>query len=149
MYPMQPMYGAPGYGFRAPTYPQPMTTPQQMPQAPAMPQQPTMAQQATVTPVTDIRQAELAPIPFDELPYYYHDTSTGDIYVKHFDRISGKSPIVVYKQVMPEQPVAQQYATMDMLQALARRVDDLTAALQPPQEPVRARKASRKEDEET
>lgn len=146
MYPMQPMYGAPGYGFRAQSpYQQPaMMAAQPVPNAAQQP----VGQPPTVTPVTDIRQAELAAIPFDELPYYYHDTSTGDIYVKRFDRATGKSPIVVYKQVIPEQPAPPQYVTMDMLQALARRVDDLAAALQPQQEPVRPRKASRKEDEE-
>lgn len=122
MYPNQPMYGMPGFGFRN----QPMY---QQPSQPA-------PQQSVVTMVTSKAQAEVAQIPFDGQPYFFYNTSTRELYGKAFDPQTGNCPLIDYAPVTQAPP--PQYATVDMLDALTRRVEEMSAMITP-------RKATRKE----
>lgn len=107
-------YGAPGYGFRAPMYQQPA----------AVPQQP--IQQGTVTYVTGMGPVDAAQAPFDGTPLFFYDTAADTVYVKQFDSSNGTAPVTVYRT---ERKVVQQYATVEMLDGLARRVEEMAAML--------------------
>lgn len=132
MYPNQPMYGVPGFGFRNPMY-------QQAPMAP-QPMQQSAPQQMTVTPVTGMAQVDSAQVSFDGAPLFFYDTSADAIYIKQFDSRNGTAPISVYRREAQAQP--KQYATVDMLNELARKVEGLYAA---DDEHVRQRRAARRE----
>lgn len=123
----QPMYGVPGYGFRPPMYQQPAAAPQQM----------------AVTPVTGMAQVEAAQVAFDGTPAYFYDTAADAVYIKQFDPRNGTSPIVVYRREAQSAP--PQYATVDMLSALEKRLNDLAGMI--PAEPVRHPRAARKDDD--
>ena len=112
----QNMYGVPGYGFRNPMYN-------------AAPQAPVMPQQMTVTPVTGMAQVEAAQVSFDGTPAYFYDTSADAVYIKQFDPRNGTSPVVTYRREQQAPP--PQYATVEMLADLARRVEDMAAMIQP------------------
>lgn len=118
-----PMYGMPGYGFRNP-----------MIQQPAAPQQPSL-QQASVTYVTGMGPVDAAQAPFDGTPLFFYDTSADTVYIKQFDSSNGTAPVTIYRT---ERKVVQQYATVEMLDGLARRVEEMAAMMAP-------RKAARKE----
>lgn len=111
--PNQPMYGMPGFGFRNPQYQQALQQPQQ----------------STVTYVTSRAQAEVAQIPFDGQMYFYFNTSTRELYGKAFDPQTGNCPLIEYAPVT--QPAPPQFATMDMFEALSRRVEDMAAMIAP------------------
>lgn len=117
MYP-NPPYGQmmPGFGFRNPMYP-------------ANTQQPAMPQQMAVTPVTHMAQVEAAQVSFDGTPAYFYDTSADAVYIKQFDPRNGTSPIVAYRREQQAQP--PQYATVEMLAELARKVEDMSAMITP------------------
>lgn len=135
-------YTPPGYGgFRPqmPYYPQSATPPQQATQLPAP------VQQSTVTMVTSRAQAEVAQIPFDGQPYFFMDTASRKLYCKSFDPQTGLCPLLEYAPVVQEQP--PQYVTMDMFSTLAQKVEELTSMLPAADEPVRHRRAQRKEEE--
>lgn len=121
----------PGYGFRPSAFQQ--ATPIQ---------QPTL-QQSTVAFVTSRAQAEVAQVPFDGLPYFFYNTSTREIYVKAFDPQTGNCPLVDYVQAVQAAP--PQYATVDMITALEKRLEDIAGMI--PQEPVRHPRTARKEAE--
>ena len=105
----------PGFGFR----------PQIFQQA-GMPQQ--APQQSTVTYVTSRAQAEVAQIPFDGMMYFFLNTSTRELYGKAFDPNTGSCPLIDYAPVAPAAPVQQpQWATVEMVNELAQRLDALTA----------------------
>ncbi len=108
----QNMYGVPGYGFRNPMYN-------------AAPQTPVMPQQMTVTPVTGMAQVEAAQVSFDGTPAYFYDTSADAVYIKQFDPRNGTSPVVTYRREQQAPP--PQYATVEMVNALAERLDALTS----------------------
>lgn len=112
----------PGYGFRNPVYPQP--NPQQA------------IQQMMVTPVTGMAQVEAAQAPFDGTPMFFYDTSANAVYIKQFDASTGTAPVSTYR--MEPKAAPPQYATVEMLSDLARRVEDMAAMIQP-------RRATRKE----
>lgn len=121
MFPNQPYM--PGYGFRNPMYQQPAV------------QQQTL-QQMLVTPVTGMTQVDAAQAPFDGTPMFFYDTAADALYVKQFDARNGTAPVTVYKREKMAEP--PQYATVEMLADLARRVEEMATAMQP-------RKATRKE----
>lgn len=112
----------PGYSFRNPVYPQP--NPQQA------------IQQMMVTPVTGMAQVEAAQAPFDGTPMFFYDTAANAVYIKQFDASTGTAPVSTYR--MEPKAAPPQYATVEMLSDLARRVEDMAAMIQP-------RKATRKE----
>lgn len=105
----------PGYGFRSPVYPQP--NPQQT------------IQQMMVTPVTGMAQVEAAQAPFDGTPMFFYDTSANAVYIKQFDANTGTAPVSTYR--MEPKAAPPQYATVEMLSDLARRVEDMAAMIQP------------------
>ena len=105
----------PGYGFRSPVYPQPNP-------------QPTI-QQMMVTPVTGMAQVEAAQAPFDGTPMFFYDTSANSVYIKQFDANTGTAPVSTYR--MEPKAAPPQYATVEMLSDLARRVEDMAAMIQP------------------
>lgn len=107
MFPNQPYM--PGYNFRSPMYP--------------APQQPTI-QQMTVTPVTGMAQVEAAQVSFDGTPAFFYDTAQDALYVKQFNPQNGTSPIATYRREAVAQP--PQWATVEMVNALAERLDALT-----------------------
>lgn len=110
MNPYQTPY-MPGFGFRNPGY---------------QPAQPT-PQQSTVTYVTSRAQAEVAQIPFDGQMYFFFNTSTRELYGKAFDPNTGSCPLVDYAPVAPAAPPQQpQWATVEMVNELAQRLDALT-----------------------
>lgn len=112
MYPNQPMYGMPGYGFRNQVF----QTAQQTPQP------------STVTYVTSRAQAEVAQIPFDGQMYFFLNTSTRELYGKAFDPNTGSCPLIDYAPVAPAAPPQPpQWATVEMVNELAQRLDALTA----------------------
>lgn len=116
----------PGFGFRNPMY------------QPA--QQPT-PQQSTVTYVTSRAQAEVAQIPFDGQMYFFLNTSTRELYGKAFDPNTGSCPLIDYAPAAPAAPPQPpQYATVEMFEGLARRVEEMSAMIAP-------RKATKKEAE--
>ena len=119
-----PMYGAPGFGFRNPGYPQP-----------AAPQQPQL-QQASVTYVTGMGPVDAAQAPFDSTPLFFYDTAADAVYIKQFDSNSGTAPVTVYR--VDRKAAQTQFATVEMLAALSQRVEEMAAMMQP-------RKTSRKE----
>lgn len=122
--PYPPMYGAPGFGFRNPGFPQP-----------AAPQQPQL-QQASVTYVTGMGPVDAAQAPFDSTPLFFYDTSADVIYIKQFDSSNGTAPVTVYRTERKAAPM--QYATLEMLAALAQKVDEMAAM-------IPARKTTKKE----
>lgn len=105
----------PSYGFRSPVYPQP--NPQQT------------IQQMMVTPVTGMAQVEAAQAPFDGTPMFFYDTSANAVYIKQFDANTGTAPVSTYR--MEPKAAPPQYATVEMLSELARRVEDMAAMIQP------------------
>lgn len=105
----------PGYGFRNPVYPQP--NPQ------------TAIQQMMVTPVTGMAQVEAAQAPFDGTPMFFYDTSANAVYIKQFDANTGTAPVSTYR--MEPKAAPPQYATVEMLSDLARRVEDMASMIQP------------------
>lgn len=108
----QNMYGVPGYGFRNPMYN-------------AAPQTPFMPQQMTVTPVTGMAQVEAAQVSFDGTPSFFYNTAQDALYIKQFNPQNGTSPIATYcREAVAPSP---QYATVEMVNALAERLDVLTA----------------------
>ena len=107
----------PGYGFRNPVYPQPVA-----------PQQPPI-QQMMVTPVTGMAQVEAAQAPFDGTPMFFYDTAANAVYIKQFDANTGTAPVSTYR--MEPKAAPPQYATVEMLSDLARRVEDMAAMIQP------------------
>ena len=112
----------PGYGFRNPVYPQ--SNPQQA------------IQQMMVTLVTGMAQVEAAQAPFDGTPMFFYDTAANAVYIKQFDANTGTAPVSTYR--MEPKAAPPQYATVEMLSDLARRVEDRAALIQP-------RRATRKE----
>ena len=115
----------PGYGFRNPVYPQPTPPPQTI-------------QQMAVTPVTGMAQVEAAQAPFDGTPMFFYDTAANAVYIKQFDANTGTAPVSTYR--MEPKAAPPQYATVEMLSDLARRVEDMAAMIQP-------RRTTRKEPE--
>ena len=117
----QQIYGVPGYNFRSPMYtaPQPAAIPQQM----------------TVTPVTGMTQVEAAQVAFDGTPAYFYDTAADAVYIKQFDARTGTSPIVTYRREQQAPP--PQYATVEMLGDLARRVEEVAALMAPKRKVIR------------
>lgn len=101
----------PGYSFRNPVYPQP--NPQQA------------IQQMMVTPVTGMAQVEAAQVPFDGTPAFFYDTAQDALYIKQFNPQNGTSPIATYRREAVAPP--PQWATVEMVNALAERLDALTA----------------------
>lgn len=106
----------PGYGFRNPMYTQPAPVPQQ---APAL-------QQASVTYVTGMGPVDAAQAPFDGTPLFFYDTAADTVYIKQFDSSNGTAPVTIYRT---ERKVVQQYATVEMLNGLASRVEEMSAML--------------------
>lgn len=138
-------YTPPGFGgFRPqmPYYPQAVTPPQSAGQAPAA------VQQSAVTMVTSRAQAEVAQIPFDGQPYFFMDTSSRRLYCKSFDPQTGMCPMIEYAPVVQEQP--PKFATLEMLNALAKRVEDMAAMIAPAPDvdQTSKRRVSRKEETE-
>lgn len=133
MNPYQP-YGQmmPGFSFRNPMYQQPAVAPQQAA---------TIPQQMAVTPVTGMAQVEAAQVAFDGTPAYFYDTAADAVYIKQFDPRNGTSPVVVYRREQQAPP--PQYATVDMLSALEKRLEDIAGLI--PQEPVRHPRTARRE----
>lgn len=101
-----------GYGFR----PQSMYPQQMAQQAPQM---------MAVTPVTGMTQVEAAQVAFDGTPAFFYDTAADAIYLKQFNPANGTSPVTVYRREAPVTP--PQWATVEMVNALAERLDALTA----------------------
>lgn len=122
----QPYGQMPGYGFRPNAY-----------------QQPTTPQQSVVSFVTSKAQAEVAQIPFDGQPYFFFNTSTRELYGKAFDPQTGNCPLIDYVPAVQAAP--PQYATVDMLTALEKRLDEIAGMI--PQEPMRHPRTARKEAE--
>jgi hypothetical protein len=110
------MYPNPGMfpGFR----------PQSMGYTPQMQQMPA-PQMMTVTPVTGMAQVEAAQVSFDGTPMFFYDTASDALYVKQFNAQNGTSPIVTYRREVT--PPAPQWATVDMLNELAERVNAIMA----------------------
>lgn len=133
--PIPPFSG--GFGFR----PQPVQGyyPQQMQQPPQMAPQLSPAAPG-VTLVTDRQQADVAVIPFDGQPVYYHNTSTDEVYVKRFDHNTGKSPVVVYRRAadVEERPA---FVPLEAFEALMQRVEALEGVTNDYQ-PRRAKEAN-------
>ena len=125
MFPNQPMYSMPGFGFRNPMYPQPAPVPQQ---APAL-------QQASVTYVTGMGPVDAAQAPFDGTPLFFYDTAADVVYIKQFDSSNGTAPVTVYKTDRKATP--PQYVTMDAFAALAQRVEDMSAMIAPKRRPAK------------
>lgn len=138
MYNQQPTppFGG-GFGFR----PQPMQGyfPQQMQQPPQMAPQVAPASPG-VTLVTDRQQAELAAIPFDGAPYYYHNTANDELYVKRFNIETGRSPMITYRRV-PEGEERPAFVPLEAFEALMQRVANLEGAASDYQ-PRRAKEAN-------
>lgn len=132
MNPYQP-YGQmmPGFGFRNPMYQQPAVAPQQ---AQAL-------QQASVTYVTGMGPVDAAQAPFDGTPLFFYDTAADTVYIKQFDSNNGTAPVTVYRADRKATP--PQYATVDMLSALEKRLEDIAGMI--PQEPVRHPRTARRE----
>lgn len=126
MYPNQPMYGMPGFGFRNPMYQQPAVAPQQTT---------TIPQQMAVTPVTGMAQVEAAQVAFDGTPAYFYDTAADAVYIKQFDPRNGTSPVVVYRREQQAPP--PQWATVEMLENLSRRVEEMSAMIAPKRKPAK------------
>lgn len=115
MNPYQQPY-MPGFGFRNQMFQQPAPVPQPTPQ------------QSTVTYVTSRAQAEVAQIPFDGQMYFFLNTSTRELYGKAFDPNTGSCPLIDYAPAAPAAPPPQpQWATVEMVNELAQRLDALTA----------------------
>lgn len=129
MYPNQPMYGMPGFGFRNPMYPQAAAIPQQMAQNAAIPQQ------MAITPVTGMAQVDAAQVSFDGTPAYFYDTAADAVYIKQFDPRNGTSPVAVYRREQQAPP--PQFATVEMLDSLARRVEEMSAMIAPKRKPAK------------
>ena len=110
-------------GFR----PQMGMYPQQM--QPVPPATPPAPQLMTVTPVTGMAQVEAAQVSFDGVPAFFYDTAQDVICVKQFNPQNGTSPITVYRR--EPQAAPPQYATVEMVNALAERLDALTAPRAP------------------
>lgn len=132
-----PPFGG-GFGFRPQQpmqgyFPQQMQQPQQMaPQlSPAAP---------GVTLVTDRQQAELATIPFDGTPYYYHNTANDELYVKRFDGNTGRSPMITYRRI-PEGEERPAFVLLEAFESLMQRVAALEGAANDYQ-PRRAKEAN-------
>lgn len=122
MYPNQPMYGMPGYGFRNPMY-----------------QQTQQLQQMTVTPVTGMAQVDSAQVSFDGAPLFFYDTSADAVYVKQFNAANGTAPVTIYRREQQAQP--PQYVTMDAFSALAQRVEEMSAMIAPKRKPAKEAEA--------
>lgn len=119
MNPYQQPY-MPGFGFRNPMFQQPVPVPQPTPQ------------QSTVTYVTSRAQAEVAQIPFDGQMYFFLNTSTRELYGKAFDPNTGSCPLIDYAPAAPAAPPQPpQWATVEMVNELAQRLDALTAPRAP------------------
>lgn len=114
MFPQNTMFPTPGMmpGFR----PQTMYPPQLQPSSPQM---------MPVTMVTGMAQVEAAQVSFDGVPAFFYDTSADAMYIKQFNAANGTSPVTVYRREAPAP--APQWATVDMVNALAERLDALTA----------------------
>lgn len=121
----------PGYGFRNPVYPQPVA-----------PQQPPI-QQMAVTPVTGMAQVDAAQAPFDGTPIFFYDTAANAVYIKQFDSSNGTAPVTTYRAEPKAAP--PQYATVEMLSELARRVEEMSSMIQT--EPVRHPRSRKEADE--
>ena len=104
----------PGFRPQMGMYPQQMMAPQ--------PQQP---QTMTIMPVTGTAAVEAAQAPFDGTALFFYDTAANAVYVKQFDASNGTAPVTVYRPVSQAAP--PQYATVEMVNALAERLDALTA----------------------
>jgi len=107
------------YGFQRQEY-----TPQPMQQ-----QQPVMqpAQNAFICrAVTSREEAAVAQIPFDGTPSYFVDTANGKIYVKAF-RADGTAPLITFTR--EDEPIQQQYATVEQLAALEMKINGLRQML--------------------
>jgi hypothetical protein len=98
--------------------------PQSMGYTPQMQQMPA-PQMMTVTPVTGMAQVEAAQVSFDGTPMFFYDTASDALYVKQFNAQNGTSPIVTYRREVT--PPAPQWATVDMLNELAERVNAIMA----------------------
>lgn len=115
----------PGFGFR----------PQIFQQA-GMPQQTPPLQQLPITFVSGMAPVEAAQAPFDGTPLLFYDTSIDAVHIKQFDANTGTAPVRTYRTEQKAAPV--QFATVEMLAELSKRVDDVAAMMAP-------RKTTRKE----
>lgn len=82
-------------------------------------------QMMAVTPVTAMAQVEAAQVSFDGTPAFFYNTSEDVVLVKQFNPANGTSPVTAYRR--EAQAVPQQYATVEMVNALAQRLDAMTA----------------------
>lgn len=130
-----------GYGvptqMSQPMYQQPANymNPQQI-QLQQMMSQPQQAQQPTVTVrlVTNYNEADAAQIAFDDSINLFMNMASGEIYLKRFDRNSGRAPIVVYRPEHPKtaqdtQGQQNEYATVEMVEAIKSRLNELADAM--------------------
>ena len=85
-------------------------------------QQP-MPQMIPVTMVTGMAQVEAAQVSFDGTPAFFYDTAADSMYIKQFNPQNGTSPVVTYRRETPVPP--PQWATVEMVNALAERLDAL------------------------
>ena len=109
-----------------------MYQPQMQPVPPIMPvPQPVqqLPQTMTITPVTGMAPVEAAQAPFDGTALFFYDTAANAVYIKQFDASNGTAPVTIYR---PEpQAAPPQWATVEMVNALAERLDALTAPKSP------------------
>ena len=77
--------------------------------------------------VTSKAQAEVAQIPFDGQPYFFFNTSTRELYGKAFDPQTGNCPLIDYVPAVQAAP--PQYATVDMLTALEKRLEEIAGMI--------------------
>ena len=115
----------PGYGFRPQIF-----------QQQNIPQQTQAVQQLPITFVSGMAPVEAAQAPFDGTPLLFYDTSIDAVHIKQFDANTGTAPIRTYKTEQKAAPV--QFATVEMLAELSKRVEDVAAMMAP-------RKTARKE----
>lgn len=115
----------PGFGFRPQIF-----------QQQNMPQQTQTVQQLPITFVSGMAPVEAAQAPFDGTPLLFYDTSVDAVHIKQFDANTGTAPIRTYKTEQKAAPV--QFATVEMLAELSKRVEDVAAMMAP-------RKTARKE----
>lgn len=117
----------PGFRPQMGIYPQPMQPIPPMVPTPQPVQQ--VPQTMTITPVTGMAPVEAAQAPFDGTALFFFDTAANAVYVKQFDASNGTAPVTIYRPVPQAAP--PQYATVEMVNALAERLDAITTQKAP------------------
>ena len=132
-----------GYGQPTPQmYAQQAYAQQMQGMGQVMPQQ---AQPQVITRmVTSRDEATTAQIPFDSTINVFLNMSAGEVYIKRFNPNTGGALFdefihpARYQQMKEQEKPAQEYATVEMVQALEGRVSELADALSTRRKKVQA-----------